>query len=105
VEDVDIDLVIRASSGDHDAFARLATSIASRFHPTAYAILREHTLAEEAARSALVNVWRDLPRLRDPSRFETWSYRILLNACFSVGRRANRGSPLRRPSLRPQLLS
>lgn len=85
---MDIDLVVRASSGDHDAFARLATSIASRFHGTAYAILREPTLAEEAAQSALVNVWRDLPRLRDPSRFEAWSYRILLNACFGVGRQA-----------------
>ena len=70
MEDVDIDLVIRASSGDHDAFAAIATSIASRLHGTAYAILREPTLAEDAAQSAMVNVWRDLPRLRDPAKFE-----------------------------------
>ncbi|MGD8682719.1 MAG: hypothetical protein PVG27_02130 [Chloroflexota bacterium] len=49
---MDTDLVIRASSGDHDAFAEIATSIASRFHGTAYAILRESTLAEDAAQSA-----------------------------------------------------
>lgn len=88
MEDVEPDLVIRASSGDHAAFAEIATSIASRFHGTAYAILRETTLAEDATQTAMVNIWRDLPRLRDPARFEAWSYRILLNACFGVGRRA-----------------
>jgi len=54
----------------------------------AYAILRDASLAEDAAQAAMVNVWRDLPRLRDAERFEAWSYRILLNACYGEGRRA-----------------
>ncbi len=88
VEDVDSDLVIRARSGDHGAFAEIVDSVARRFHGVAYAILRDPTLAEDAAQAAMLSLWRDLPRLRDPDRFEAWSYRILLNACFGEGRRA-----------------
>ena len=88
VEDVDTDLVIRASSGDHGAFTEIVASTARRFHGVAYAILRDRSLAEDAAQAAMVNVWRDLPRLRDPDRFGAWSYRILLNACYGEGRRA-----------------
>lgn len=85
---MDTDLVIRARSGDHGAFSEIVGSIARRFHGVAYAILRDASLAEDAAQAAMVNVWRDLPRLRDPDRFEAWSHRILLNACYGEGRRA-----------------
>ncbi len=85
---METDLVVPARSGDHDAFAQIVTSVARRFHGLACAILRDPTLAEDAAQAALVSVWRDLPRLRDAHHFEAWSHRILLNACFSEGRRA-----------------
>jgi RNA polymerase sigma-70 factor (ECF subfamily) len=85
---VDTELVTRARSGDHGAFAEIVASIARRFHGVAYAILRDSALAEDAAQAAMVAVWRDLPRLRDPERFEAWSYRILLNACYGEGRHA-----------------
>jgi RNA polymerase sigma-70 factor (ECF subfamily) len=85
---VDTELVIRARSGDHGAFADIVALVARRFHGVAFAILRDAGLAEDAAQSALVAIWRDLPRLRDPERFEAWANRILLNACFAEGRRA-----------------
>ena len=33
-------------------------------------ILREIDLAEDATQQALVAIWRDLPQLRDPARFD-----------------------------------
>ena len=87
-QDVETDLVIRARSGDHGAFGEIVAAVARRFHGVAYAILRDRSLAEDAAQAAMVNVWRDLPRLRDPERFDACAYRILLNACFGEGRRA-----------------
>mgnify|MGYP001815776601 CR=1 FL=1 len=87
---MDTELVIRARSGDRGAFAEIVTSIAARFHGVAYAVLRDPGLAEDAAQSAMVAIWRDLARLRDPGRFDAWAYRILLNACFAEGRRARR---------------
>jgi RNA polymerase sigma-70 factor (ECF subfamily) len=53
----------------------------------AHRILRDTDLAEDATQQALVHIWRDLPGLRDPSRFDAWSYRILVNACYTEGRR------------------
>ena len=85
---METDLVTRARSGDHGAFSEIVASIARRFHGLAYAILRDRTLAEDAAQAAMVAVWRDLPRLRDPRRFDAWAYRVLVNACYREGRRA-----------------
>ena len=85
---METDLVVRARSGDQGAFALIVATIASRFHGVAYAILRERTLAEDAAQAAMVAIWRDLPRLRDSRRFDAWAHRILVNACYHEGRRA-----------------
>ena len=38
-------------------------------------------------------MWRDLPRLRDAARFEAWSYRVLVNACYGEVRRRRRRLP------------
>jgi len=87
---VDVETVVRARQGDEAAFARLVSGIASRFYGVAYGILRDRILAEDATQQALVAMWRDLPRLRDPERFEAWATRILVNACHSEGRRVRR---------------
>jgi RNA polymerase sigma factor (sigma-70 family) len=87
------DLVVRAQGGDEDAFMALAESVADRFHAVADRILRDSHLAEDATQQALMAIWRDLPRLRDPSRFEAWSYRLLVNACYSEVRRRRRRLP------------
>jgi RNA polymerase sigma-70 factor (ECF subfamily) len=36
---------------------------------------------------ALVIAWQELPRLRDPDRFEPWLHRILVRCCYSESRR------------------
>jgi DNA-directed RNA polymerase specialized sigma24 family protein len=56
-------------------------------------ILRDIDLAEDATQHALVAIWRDLPQLRDPERFDAWSYRLLVRACYAEGRRSRAWSP------------
>jgi RNA polymerase sigma-70 factor (ECF subfamily) len=90
---MDTDLVIRAQRGDRGAFAILATEIADRFLAVARKILRDPDLAEDATQQALLTVWQDLPRLRDPERFDGWSYRLLVHACYAEGRRQRRWAP------------
>jgi RNA polymerase sigma-70 factor (ECF subfamily) len=41
----------------------------------------------------LLSVWQDLPQLRDPDRFDSWSYRILVHACYGEGRRQRQWAP------------
>ena len=86
-------LVVRAQGGDETAFTTLTELVVDRFHAVARNILRDPTLAEDAIQAALVRVWRDLPRLRDPERFEAWSYRLLVNACYTEARRTRRWIP------------
>lgn len=85
---MDDELVVRARQGDEAAFAMLATRIAPRLHAVAYRILRDVTLAEDAVQHALLRCWQDLAQLRDPARFDAWSYRILVRSCYALAKRA-----------------
>ena len=90
---MDEDLVIRAQRGDKEAFGLLAAQVADRFLAVARRILRDIDLAEDATQQALLAAWQDLPRLRDPGRFEAWSYRLLVHACYAEGRKDRRWAP------------
>jgi len=87
------DLVVRAQRGDKGAYALIATETADRFLAVARRILRDMDLAEDATQQALLAIWQDLPQLRDPARFEAWSYRLLVHACYTEGRKQRRWAP------------
>ena len=90
---METDLVVRAQRGDKEAYADLAFDVADRFLAVSRRILRDIDLAEDATQQALLSIWQDLPQLRDPARFEAWSYRILLRACYAEGRKQRRWAP------------
>ena len=90
---VDTELVKRAQHGDREAFGLLAAKLATRFLAVSRRILRDIDLAEDATQQALVAIWRDLPQLRDPARFDAWSYQLLVRACYAEGRRSRAWSP------------
>ena len=90
---MDSDLVRRAQRGDEDAFVALVTAVGDRMHAIALRILRDVDLADDAAQQALLGIWRDLPKLRDPSRFDGWAYRLLVRCCYAEGHRQRRWAP------------
>ena len=90
---MDTELVTRAQRGDEEAFASLAVAVGNRLHAVAHRILRDTDLAEDATQQALLAMWRDLPRLRDPARFDAWAYRLLVRACYAEGRRTRHWTP------------
>ena len=90
---MDTDLVTRAQRGDKDAFTALAAARADRFLAMSHRILRDLALAEDATQQALVSIWRDLPQLRDPARFDAWSYRLLVRACYAEAGKSRRWAP------------
>jgi RNA polymerase sigma-70 factor (ECF subfamily) len=81
------DVVERAMRGDREAFGLLVGSASDRLFAIATRILRDTDLAEDALQSALITAWRELPRLRDPDRFEAWVRRLLVHACYAEARR------------------
>ncbi|MGD8485805.1 MAG: RNA polymerase sigma factor [Chloroflexota bacterium] len=90
---MDEELVVRAQGGDRDAFEQIVNTSFERSHGVALRLLRDSQLAEDAVQQATVSVWRDLPRLRDPSRYDAWSYKLLLRACYAEYRKAPHWMP------------
>jgi len=76
------ELVERAQRGDQEAFAALAHLAADQLYAIAYRILRDPDRAEDAMQQALIDTWDDLPSLRDPERFDAWSYRLVVRAAY-----------------------
>ena len=88
------DLVERAARGDQAAFESLVRLSAGRLFGIAYRVTRDHHLAEDALQQTLVTVWDELPRLRDPDRFEAWSYRLIVRNSVALAKRERRGGPV-----------
>jgi RNA polymerase sigma-70 factor, ECF subfamily len=84
---MDPSLVRRAQGGDEVAFTLITRAASAHFNQVAFRILRDRHLAEDAVQQALVEIWRKLPTLRDPERFDGWSYRFLVHACYREGKR------------------
>ena len=81
------EVVERAMRGDREAFGLLVNATSDRMFAIATRILRDAHLAEDALQSSLITAWRELPRLRDPDRFEAWVRRLLVHACYAEARR------------------
>ena len=63
-------LIDLARAGDDVAFTGLVDLHGGRCYSIAYRILRDAERAEDAVQQAFLLAWRELPRLRDPDRFE-----------------------------------
>lgn len=84
------DLVLRASTGDHDAFSALAEAAFDHLVRTARLILRDDDDAADAVQEALVAAWLHIRAVRDPDRFDAWLHRLVVHACYRVARRRGR---------------
>lgn len=87
---MDPDIVVRAQHGDQRAFESLTIACHPRLFRLAHGILGNPHLAEDATQQACLDIWRDIRRLRDPERFEGWSYRILVRCCYRESKRRPR---------------
>jgi RNA polymerase sigma-70 factor (ECF subfamily) len=84
------ELVERAQGGDRDAFDLLASAAYHRLYAVARRVLRDTHSAEDAVQETLIHAWRDLRSLRDPERFDAWTYRLLVRSCADQARRRRR---------------
>lgn len=92
VERSRIELAMR---GDAAAYEDLVHAVARPLYLAAYRILRDGHAAEDAVQQAFLRMWRELPRLRDPERFEAWAYRLVVRAAIDETRRSKRQARFR----------
>jgi RNA polymerase sigma-70 factor (ECF subfamily) len=83
-------LIRLAQAGDIDAFTALIVARLPPMSRTAMAILGHEADARDAVQASLAAIWRGLPSLREPDRFEAWSTRILVHACRRIARERRR---------------
>lgn len=95
------DTVRRAQAGDVAAFDQLVRTRLDRSFRFACAVLGNEADAADAVQDAYVTAWRELPRLRDPDRFDGWLGRIVLNSCRQTMRRRGRVRELSLDGLEP----
>ena len=83
-------LVRRAQHGDLRAFEGLVEHRLGALLRLALAILGDEVDARDAVQEACIQAWRELPRLRDPARFDAWLRRIITNECRTALRSRRR---------------
>ncbi len=90
---MDSNLIQRARERDKEAFTSLVLHYGDRLFGVAYRILRDSSRAEDAVQQTFLTAWRELPKLRDDSRFEAWLYTLLVNGCRTELRHVIRWQP------------
>lgn len=72
-------LIRRCQAGDKEAFRMLGEQYRSILFGTAYLMMRDRGLAEDAVQEALIKIWKHLPSFRFKSSIKTWLVRIVVN--------------------------
>lgn len=88
--DDDAVLVRRSLAGDSAAFDTLYERYYDKVYALATGILGDSEEALDAVQSTFVQVWRNLNRFQQRSRFSTWLYRISVNTAIQHARRTKR---------------
>ncbi len=82
-------LIDQARGGDTRAFSALVGMYQERAVRTAYSFVGNFEDARDIAQEAFVKAYENLDKFKEESRFYTWFYRILANACKDHLRKKN----------------
>lgn len=89
-ESTDACLLAAIAQGDELAFATLARRYQARFFRVARRMLGDDGDAEDAAQTALLQIFRHAASYRDRWSGSTWLYRVLTNVCVDAARKRRR---------------
>jgi len=84
------ELLVRARTGDEQAFAQLTDPYRRELHVHCYRILGSSQDAEDALQETLLSAWRGLGDFEERSTLRTWLYRIATSRCLDALRAASR---------------
>ncbi len=70
--------------GSIDAFEKLYVHGFKKALLTAYLIIGNKTLAEDAVQETFYQCYLDIKRLKEPKAYDAWFHRILIRTCWKV---------------------
>lgn len=88
--ETDLALLQRYLAGDMDAFDELMRAHEDRVFAVCLRMLRDRDAALDAVQETFVTVFRKADRFAGRSAFSTWLYRVAVNTCHDLLRRAKR---------------
>ena len=83
LEEASLDLVARAKSGDHGAFAEIYRIHVGRVYGICLRIFGDRSQAEEVTQQVFVRLWTKLDSFRGESSFGSWLHRLALNVALN----------------------
>jgi RNA polymerase sigma-70 factor (ECF subfamily) len=82
-----LDLVIRAQEGDHDAFSEIYEKHKKRVFSVCMRIVRDFALAEDLSQDTFMQLHRKIGSFRGDSDFTTWLHRLAVNTVLMYMRK------------------
>ncbi len=83
------EMVRGAREGDLDAYGEAVRATEAMVQAVAFSVLRDASLAQDAAQEAYLTAFRRLGGLEDPAAFPGWLRRITLTSALNM----RRGTP------------
>jgi RNA polymerase sigma-70 factor (ECF subfamily) len=102
---VDAEVIKRAQQGDASAFNELVRLYRKRILGTIYRLTSRSEDVEDVGQDVFVRLYFSLKQLRSPEVFESWLYRLTVNAAYDYLRRRRRNPHPRMADLTPEQLS
>ncbi len=84
----DAEVVRRVRAGESDAFRVLVDRYQGRALGLARRVLRDEDAARDAVQEAFLKAYRSLGKFEGRAKFYTWFYRLVMNQCLDMKRRA-----------------
>ena len=88
-QQTDEQLMVLIQAHNHEAFSELVTRHCDRFYALAYRTLFNQSDAEDMVQEAFLKLWQKptLWRHKHGSKFTTWFYRLVVNACYDLNKK------------------
>lgn len=81
---VDEELIFKVKAKDREAFRTLYDICREKVYFTAYSILKDKALAEDALQEVFIKVYTRINDLKVANRFDVWLYRITVNVAKDI---------------------
>ncbi len=90
---IDAEILAACQKGDVDAFRQLFESYKSRVYSIAVHFSADPAIAHDITQQVFVTLYTSIQKFRHEAQFDTWLYRIVVNACLHEHRRRRRFVP------------